>query len=109
MKEEGSEIRLGKVDATEESELAQEHGVRGYPTIKFFKGGKKVEYSGELNCMDRNFVGLSTDNLIDASCPLKLINNLRLKINRQQQTVVFIFVQISKHKAVLRWIMVWLV
>ncbi len=50
LKAEGSEVRLGKVDATEETELAQEYGVRGYPTIKFFKGGEKgapKEYSGE--------------------------------------------------------------
>jgi len=48
LKAEGSAIRLGKVDATEETELAQEFGVRGYPTIKFFKGGEKEspkEYS----------------------------------------------------------------
>ncbi|XP_012674009.2 protein disulfide-isomerase [Clupea harengus] len=48
LKAENSEIRLGKVDATEESDLAQEFGVRGYPTIKFFKGGEKEspkEYS----------------------------------------------------------------
>ncbi|XP_028310762.1 protein disulfide-isomerase [Gouania willdenowi] len=48
LKAEGSSIRLGKVDATEEIELAQEYGVRGYPTIKFFKGGEKEspkEYS----------------------------------------------------------------
>uniref|UniRef100_A0A3Q4M5U9 Thioredoxin domain-containing protein n=1 Tax=Neolamprologus brichardi TaxID=32507 RepID=A0A3Q4M5U9_NEOBR len=41
LKAESSDIRLGKVDATEETELAQEYGVRGYPTIKFFKGGDK--------------------------------------------------------------------
>lgn len=49
LRAEGSEVRLGKVDATEETELAQEYGVRGYPTIKFFKGGDKEspkEYSG---------------------------------------------------------------
>ncbi|XP_034043320.1 protein disulfide-isomerase [Thalassophryne amazonica] len=48
LKAEGSDIRLAKVDATEETELAQEFGVRGYPTIKFFKGGEKTspkEYS----------------------------------------------------------------
>ncbi|XP_046899688.1 protein disulfide-isomerase [Hypomesus transpacificus] len=48
LKKDGSEIRLGKVDATEEADLAQEFGVRGYPTIKFFKGGEKEspkEYS----------------------------------------------------------------
>uniref|UniRef100_A0A8D0T0R2 Protein disulfide-isomerase n=1 Tax=Sus scrofa TaxID=9823 RepID=A0A8D0T0R2_PIG len=39
LRAEGSEIRLAKVDATEESDLAQQYGVRGYPTIKFFKDG----------------------------------------------------------------------
>lgn len=53
LKADGSVVRLGKVDATEETELAQEYGVRGYPTIKFFKGGEKEspkEYSGEHHC-----------------------------------------------------------
>ncbi|TRY56348.1 hypothetical protein DNTS_034961 [Danionella cerebrum] len=55
LKAEGSDIRLGKVDATEESELAQEFGVRGYPTIKFFKGGEKEnakEYSAGRQAED---------------------------------------------------------
>lgn len=61
LKAEGSEIRLGKVDATEESELAQEYGVRGYPTIKFFKGGEKgspKEYSGK--CLFAYFYNLKS-------------------------------------------------
>ncbi|XP_073444299.1 protein disulfide-isomerase [Dendrobates tinctorius] len=55
LKEEGSTIRLAKVDATEESELAQEFGVRGYPTIKFFKNGDKLspkEYSAGREAAD---------------------------------------------------------
>lgn len=44
---EESTIKLGKVDATEESELSEQYGIRGYPTLKFFKNGTPLEYNGE--------------------------------------------------------------
>jgi len=44
LKKEG--IRIGKVDATENAESAEKYGVEGYPTLKFFKGGRATEYSG---------------------------------------------------------------
>lgn len=47
LEEEGSKIKLAKVDATEETELAEQHNVKGYPTLKFFKKGHVVEYSGK--------------------------------------------------------------
>lgn len=46
LSESESLIKLGKVDATIESELAEKFGIRGYPTLKFFKNGKPVEYTG---------------------------------------------------------------
>ncbi|XP_028178365.1 protein disulfide-isomerase [Ostrinia nubilalis] len=44
--EEESPIKLAKVDATQEQDLAESFGVRGYPTLKFFKKGNPIDYTG---------------------------------------------------------------
>jgi len=39
-------IRLGKVDATVEADVAGRFGVQGYPTLKVFRNGKPTDYGG---------------------------------------------------------------
>ncbi|XP_022093541.1 protein disulfide-isomerase 2-like [Acanthaster planci] len=46
LKESNPDIKLAKVDATEQAEVAKTYQVRGYPTIKFFKNGQVIDYSG---------------------------------------------------------------
>ena len=49
LKREGSAIKLGKVDVTVHSELADYYGVRYTPTLVFFKYGNSEEYRGDLD------------------------------------------------------------
>ena len=47
LEESESPVKLAKIDATVEKELGTKYGVRGYPTLKFFKyGGKPTDYVG---------------------------------------------------------------
>ncbi|CAH2090951.1 unnamed protein product [Euphydryas editha] len=46
LSEEESPIKLAKVDATQEQDLAEYYKVKGYPTLIFFKKGNAIEYSG---------------------------------------------------------------
>lgn len=46
LKDDNTGIKLGKVDATQETTLAEKFEVRGYPTLKFFKNGHFSDYTG---------------------------------------------------------------
>nr|XP_020469991.1 protein disulfide-isomerase-like [Monopterus albus]XP_020469992.1 protein disulfide-isomerase-like [Monopterus albus] len=54
LKDENPTLRLAKVDATEEKELAEEFDVKGYPTLKLFIKGDRTEpvnYSGKRSVL----------------------------------------------------------
>jgi protein disulfide-isomerase/protein disulfide-isomerase A1 len=39
-------VAIGKVDATEEKELATKYNIKGFPTMVWFEDGKETEYDG---------------------------------------------------------------
>ncbi|GAA97228.1 uncharacterized protein L969DRAFT_84341 [Mixia osmundae IAM 14324] len=41
-----SNIKLAKIDCTQEADLCAELGVNGYPTLKVFRNGKEADYAG---------------------------------------------------------------
>ncbi|NXC20532.1 PDIA1 isomerase, partial [Corythaeola cristata] len=85
---EGSEIRLAKVDATEESELAQRFGVRGYPTIKFFRNGDKAapkEYTAGREAEDivswlKKRTGPAATTLAEAAAAEALVDSSEVAV-----------------------------
>ena len=52
-------VKVGKVDATVNSQLSSRFGVKGYPTIKLFPGGKKVDASAEEYAGSRDATSMS--------------------------------------------------
>ena len=46
LKEEESDLKLAKIDATEHRDMATKYGVGGYPTLKFFKSGQPIAFKG---------------------------------------------------------------
>ena len=40
------DVVLAKIDATQAQALAQQHGVTGYPSVKFFKQGRVIDAQG---------------------------------------------------------------
>jgi len=59
-------VVVADVDCTQHQGLCGEHGVRGYPTIKYFLGGEAEASKGGRTLKDlKKFV---KDNLLEAPC-----------------------------------------
>lgn len=89
LKDDGSEIRLAKVDATEESTLAEKFGVRGYPTLKFFKEGKDMEYQGGRQAND--IVNWLKKKTGPAAAALDSVDAAKASVEKEEVFVVGFF------------------
>jgi len=59
-------VVIADVDCTQHQGLCGEHGVKGYPTIKYFLGGEAEDYKGGRKFNDlKKFV---KKNLMEAPC-----------------------------------------
>ena len=52
------DVVLAKIDATQAQALAQQHGVTGYPSVKFFKQGRVIDAQG---------VGMEAEQIVKAA------------------------------------------
>eukprot|EP01128_Nolandella_sp_AFSM9_P008360 TRINITY_DN4_c0_g1_i1.p1 TRINITY_DN4_c0_g1~~TRINITY_DN4_c0_g1_i1.p1 ORF type:complete len:474 (-),score=177.59 TRINITY_DN4_c0_g1_i1:75-1496(-) len=76
LKDQGSKVVIASLDATEHTGPANTYGVRGYPTLKFFRNGNAVAYEGDrsaaaiLQWIEKKSgpatVELSTQEAVDA-------------------------------------------
>jgi len=61
-----SVVVIADVDCTVHKDLCSQHGVRGYPTLKYYQGGEPEDYKGGRSLKDlQKFV---KDNLMEPAC-----------------------------------------
>ena len=84
-----SPLSFPQVDATVESSLGEKFGIRGYPTLKFFKNGNPSEYGGGRKADD--IVGWLNKKTGPAAKALNSEEDLKAFIEGSEVAVVGFF------------------
>jgi len=89
LKEKDSVIKLGKVDGTEEETLLDKHGVTGYPTLKLYRQGELVPYTGGR--MAPEMVDWLEKKIGPPAKPLESLKDVKKFVSDSQVAVVGFF------------------
>jgi protein disulfide-isomerase len=81
-------LNVGEVNCETEPRLCRDAGVKGYPTIYFFRGGERVEYNGLRGLGDLiNY----TKKAVDVASGVKYVDNVSLKELEASEEVIFLY------------------
>ncbi|CAJ0942483.1 unnamed protein product, partial [Mesorhabditis belari] len=86
---ETTNIRLGKVDATEHKSLGQTYGVEGYPTLMIFRNGKRTPYKGPRDAA--GIVNFMNKLSAPAAQKLDTLKDVEKFMNKMDTTVIGFF------------------
>jgi len=82
---EESYVNVAKVDATANRDLAKRFGIKGFPTIKFFKQGKMYSYKGKRDVESFTaFVegGYLTAEAVDAPSAMSFMDKITSRLGQ---------------------------
>jgi len=97
LKDSGSTIKLAKVDATEEPELAERFEVRGYPTLKFYRNGKPMDFTGGRTGED--IVTWLNKKTGPPAATVDTVDAAKTAIDKQDVTVIGFFKDLTSDAA----------
>lgn len=96
LKEKGSSIKLGNVNGEEEPGLMDREGVTGYPTLKLYRKGDLVPYTGGR--MAPEMVSWLEKKIGPSALPLLSIDEVEAFISKHEVAVVGFFSEGSEEK-----------
>jgi protein disulfide-isomerase A4 len=89
-------IKLAKIDATAEKELAEKFSVSGYPTLLLFRRGKQYKYTGPRE--EAGIVSYMKEQLILPSKLVSSVEQLKKLLSPNWPTIVGLFEKESSNE-----------
>ncbi|KAJ1347772.1 hypothetical protein KIN20_002925 [Parelaphostrongylus tenuis] len=89
LKAQGTTIKLAKVDATVEKDLASKYGVEGFPTLMIMRHGRRFDYNGPRD--GRGIANYMIEQSKPAAKKLSNVGSIERFMERDDVTIVGFF------------------